>query len=193
MAARTSATLSCCATAAAAAEGDYAFACDFLARPQAVRTFASGRGLSYVGVGLKLRELTAEELERIQRAKDRAAASDRAAAIAAVTTGRARSRSGRRVLDPLDKSVVVSAFAASARSRPGSASSSGPQSPRVEHVVVRATNSVYAPPLRGNARWAREGAPDGAILSDAVTRPAPRPPAAHSRPSTAPRGPVSHQ
>ena len=139
--------------------------------------------------GLKLRELTAEELERIQRAKDRAAASDRAAAIAAVTTGRARSRSGRRVLDPLDKSVVVSAFAASARSRPGSASSSGPQSPRVEHVVVRATNSVYAPPLRGNARWAREGAPDGAILSDAVTRPAPRPPAARpgSRPGSARR------
>ena len=55
--------------------------------------------------GLKLRELTAEELERIQRAKDRAAASDRAAAIAAVTAGRARSRSWRRVLDPLDKSV----------------------------------------------------------------------------------------
>ena len=114
--------------------------------------------------GLKLRELTAEELERIQRAKDRAAASDRAAAIAAVTAGRARSRSGRRVLDPLDKSVV-SASAAS-RSRPGSASSSAPQTPRAEHVVVRATNAVYAPP-RANARRAREGgsaarAPGGA-------------------------------
>ena len=109
--------------------------------------------------GLKLRELTAEELERIQRAKDRAAASDRAAAIAAVTAGRARSRSGRRVLDPLDKSVV-SASAAS-RSRPGSASSSAPQTPRAEHVVVRATNAVYAPPVRvsRNAQWAREGAP----------------------------------
>ena len=131
--------------------------------------------------GLKLRELTAEELERIQRAKDRAAASDRAAAIAAVTAGRTRSRSGRRVLDPLDKSVVSAT--AAARSRPGSASSSAPQTPRAEHVVVRATNAVYAPPVRvsRNAQWAREGAPaarepDGATLADGVARRAPRPP-----------------
>ena len=140
--------------------------------------------------GLKLRELTAEELERIQRAKDRAAASDRAAAIAAVTAGRARSRSGRRVLDPLDASVF-SAPAASARSRPGSASSSGPQSEYVaEHVPVRATNAVYAPP-RANARRAREGgsaarAPGGAILPAPAAPPAPRPPAARpaSRPAS---------
>jgi hypothetical protein len=147
--------------------------------------------------GLKLRELTAEELERIQRAKDRAAASDRAAAIAAVTAGRARSRSGRRVLDPLDKSVV-SASAAS-RSRPGSASSSAPQTPRAERVVVRATNAVYAPPVRvsRNAQWAREGAPaarepDGATLADGVARRAPRPPAAPpgSRPASG-RRPLS--
>ena len=52
--------------AAAAAEGDYAFACDFLARPQAVRTFASGLGLSYVGVGMRLRELLPRE-ERARR------------------------------------------------------------------------------------------------------------------------------
>ena len=57
--------------------------------------------------GLKLRELTAEELERIQRAKDRAAVSDRAAAISAVTAGSARNRSGRR-LDPLNSSVISS-------------------------------------------------------------------------------------
>ena len=147
--------------------------------------------------GLKLRELTAEELERIQRAKDRAAASDRAAAIAAVTAGRARSRSGRRVLDPLDKSVVSAT--AAARSRPGSASSSAPQTPRAEHVVVRATNAVYAPPVRvsRNAQWAREGAPaarepDGATLADGVARRAPRPPAAPpgSRPASG-RRPLS--
>ena len=140
--------------------------------------------------GLKLRELTAEELERIQRAKDRAAASDRAAAIAAVTAGRARSRSGRRVLDPLDASVF-SAPAASARLRPGSASSSGPQSEYIaEHVPVRATNAVYAPP-RANARRAREGgsaarAPGGPILPVPAAPPAPRPPAARpaSRPAS---------
>ena len=98
--------------------------------------------------GLKLRELTAEELERIQRAKDRAAVSDRAAAISAVTAGSARNRSGRR-LDPLNSSVISSA-SASARSRPGSASTSRPQTPKVEHVVVRATSSVYAPPASRN-------------------------------------------
>lgn len=141
--------------------------------------------------GLKLRELTAEELERIQRAKDRAAASDRAAAIAAVTAGRARSRSGRRVLDPLDASVFSAPAQSSARSRPGSASSSGPQSDYVaEHVPVRATNAVYAPP-RANARRAREGgsaarAPGGAILTAPAAPPAPRPPAARpaSRPAS---------
>ena len=64
--------------AAAAAEGDYAFACDFLARPQAVRTFASGRGLSYVGVGWKLREL----LPREERARRRQLARQHASVVA---------------------------------------------------------------------------------------------------------------
>ena len=137
--------------------------------------------------GLKLRELTAEELERIQRAKDRAAASDRAAAIAAVTAGRARSRSGRRVLDPLDASVF-SAPAASARSRPGSASSSGPQSEYIaEHVPVRATNAVYAPRARtraGRARADRRRARRVARSSPPAAPPAPRP-----RRRGPPRGP----
>ena len=52
--------------AAAAAERDFAFACDFLARPQAVRTFANGLSLSYVGVGMRLRELLPRE-ERARR------------------------------------------------------------------------------------------------------------------------------
>jgi len=132
--------------------------------------------------GLKLRELTAEELERIQRATDRAAASERAAAIAAVTAGRARSRSGRRVLDPLD----ISAFSASiaSRSRPGSASSSRPQTPRVEHVVVRATSSVYAPPPRRvtDQGHGTEVAPTraGTGNDSRLRRAVPRPPAAPS-------------
>ena len=40
--------------------------------------------------GPKLRELTADELEQIQRAKDRAAEVERAAVLAAAAAGRAR-------------------------------------------------------------------------------------------------------
>ena len=43
--------------------------------------------------GPKLRELTADELEQIQRAKDRAAEVERAAVLAAAAAGRARTRS----------------------------------------------------------------------------------------------------
>ena len=117
--------------------------------------------------GLKLRELTAEELERIQRAKDRAAASDRAAAIAAVTAGRARSRSGRRVLDPLDASVF-SAPAASARFaarvrvvvRPAERVHRGARSSARDERGVRPPARERAPGARGRIGGARAGRPD---------------------------------
>ena len=128
--------------------------------------------------GPKLRELTADELEQIQRAKDRAAEVERAAVLAAAAAGRARTRSGRR-LEPLDltlqpstsgpprpvrpqpqpdPSVVRRSQAdllprpTSASRRPGSAPRGGsrPPSPRVEHVVIRAHAHPDVNPRRGH-------------------------------------------
>jgi len=142
--------------------------------------------------GPKLRELTADELEQIQRAKDRAAEVERAAVLAAAAAGRARTRSGRR-LEPLDLTLQPSTSgpprlvrpgpdpsavrrshanlltrptSASASRRPGSAPRGGsrPASPRVEHVVIR------------------EGAPDGNPRRGYPPAPAPPP---GSRPSSA--------
>ena len=58
--------------AAAAAEGDYAFVCAYLAQPQAVRAYADALGRSHVSVGLKLRGLVPREerLRRSQLARD---------------------------------------------------------------------------------------------------------------------------
>jgi hypothetical protein len=152
-------------------------------RPSTLRTRDTG--------GLKLRELTSGELERIQRAKDRAVVSDRGAAIAAVTAGNARSRSGRR-LAPLDAARVVgsvNANASASRCLPGSSSSSRPHTPKVTHVVVRATCSVYAPPTRKGhggqqtdhhpvpSDWSHENKMPNPG-KDIVAAKAPRPPAA---------------
>ena len=124
--------------------------------------------------GPKLRELTADELEQIQRAKDRAAEVERAAVLAAAAAGRARTRSGRR-LEPLDLTLQPSTSGpprpvrpqpdpsavrrsqadllprpTSASRRPGSAPRGGsrPPSPRVEHVVIRAPAHPDVDPRR---------------------------------------------
>jgi hypothetical protein len=126
--------------------------------------------------GPKLRELTADELEQIQRAKDRAAEVERAAVLAAAAAGRARTRSGRR-LEPLDLTLQPSTSGpprpvrpqpdpsavrrshadllprpTSASRRPGSAPRGGsrPPSPRVEHVVIRAHAHPDVDPRRGH-------------------------------------------
>ena len=145
--------------------------------------------------GPKLRELTADELEQIQRAKDRAAEVERAAVLAAAAAGRARTRSGRR-LEPLDLTLQPSTSGpprpvrpqpqpdpsavrrshadllprpTSASRRPGSAPRGGsrPPSPRVEHVVIRAYAHPDVNPRRGHPPAPAPAPPPGSRPSSA--------------------------
>ena len=140
------------------------------------RATRSGRGRS-----LKLRELTAEELERIQRAKDRAAASDRAAAIA-VSPPDARSRSGD-ASDPRRECLLGARRAAGAA---GSASSSGPQAGTSRSTFQCARRPRCTPP-RANARAGARGR-IGARAR--VARPPPRRASAPRPSARPPRGPL---
>ena len=145
------------------------------------------------GGGPRLRELSAEELERIQRARERSAEKERAALLAAATAGRARSHSGRR-LDPLHLTLAPSSASGTAPpgpraagprapqpapARPSSAARSRPASPAIEHVVIRAPSSVYAPPA-----GPRRAPPPGA---HAPPLERPQPPRAPAPPPGPPR------
>ena len=122
------------------------------------------------GGGPRLRELSAEELERIQRARERSAEKERAALLAAATAGRARSHSGRR-LDPLHLTLA-----------PSSASGTAPPGPR-----AAGPRAPQPAPARPSSARARAPLPPRSSTSSSAprarcTRPrrdpdAPRPPA----------------